>query len=102
MTDQADELPEEVVKHVKEYFLHTLTDEGKWVDLPFDPTRIVYAAKTDTWRGGTWAKALKTGIAAWGDKKNGWRKCHTKNYWVYYALELAEDSACPETGHGIK
>lgn len=52
------------------------------------PWRLVIGNKLTISKCDTWILALRTRIAVFRDQRNGWRKCHTDNYWVYYALEL--------------
>ena len=54
----------------------------------FDHARVVFFAKTVRSQCHAWELALETkigGQGADGPWGNGWRKCHTENYWVYYA-----------------
>ena len=102
------QLPPEVEERVRRHFLHVLksfydeagTETCKWVDLPLDLTRVVFAAKADQSRCGTWEAALRTKKAKHVNEKNGngWRKCHTENYWVYYARDLPDPAK--ETSSG--
>lgn len=91
-------LPKEVLERQVFYWspLHL-----KLADFPpdesdplFDASRLVYRSKDKFSRCQTWAAALKTGIAKQEEGKwgNGWRKCHTENYWCYYARYLPGES----------
>jgi len=59
-------------------------------ELTFCASRVVFFPKEEVDRCTAWIRARKTGIARdqEGDYGNGWRKCHTENYWVYYAKDL--------------
>ena len=79
-------IPEEVDERVRKKFLCVLTDTGAWRDEALDPKRVIWALKSEASKCDTWIKALKSKKAAWAEDLNGWRKCHTENYWAYYAL----------------
>ena len=86
-------LPDEVREQVTRRFCVRLTEDARWVEDPLDERRIIWAPKATTERFDTWVLARKSGIAVFKDgrgHRNGWRKCHTDNFWVYYAFVLAE------------
>jgi len=55
-----------------------------------DPTRIVFARKSNLSRSEVWDRARASGRAILSDGRNGWRKCHTNNFWAYYAVEVSD------------
>ena len=61
----------------------------------FDPNRLVFFPKETVSRCDAWIKTLKTKKAKFekGKNGNGWRKCHTENYWCYYAKYLSEEGS---------
>jgi len=54
----------------------------------FDPQRIVFYPKSEVSKVGAWIETVRSKRALFVEKANGWRKCHTDNYWCYYAKEL--------------
>ena len=68
-------------------------DHAKWYFTIFHPSRLVWYPKTEMSKCEAWIRAVETGIGKFvkGKHGNGWRKCHTENYWCYYAVELAKD-----------
>lgn len=80
--------PEEVLTHNERYW----SSWAKILGLPetpedesFDIERLVWYPKSSVSRCQAWINALKTKKAVYTDGQNGWRKCHTENYWCYYA-----------------
>jgi len=88
-----EDLPLEVAMAVTRRFCRVLSPEGVWSTLPLDPERVTWARKVDTSKDATWRYAVKSGRAIFQDKRNGWRKCHTDAYWVYWAEIEAEGEA---------
>jgi len=94
--------PEEIRLRMERYW-------GPWealVGLPipddasyFDPDRLVWAAKDEMCKFDAWSKAVSSGKAKMTDKVNGWRKCHTENYWCYYA-KITPDWPQSTSGRG--
>lgn len=66
-------IPKEVLKQVN-WFFHKSDDPTYTVD----PGTIFFCRK-DIDRSTAW-DMIATGIEA---ERNPWRKCHTKNYWVW-------------------
>lgn len=95
------DIPDEVRERNESYW-------GPWeakVGLPvpddaprFDPNRLVWAAKSEMSRCDAWIKALRTNKAKQTKRINGWRKCHTENYWCYYAKITPEVEECQGCG----
>ena len=84
-----DELPDEVRERVAHYFSSLRIKLGKFAPIRVDPTRVMYGHKDKTTRSEVWQRAQRSGKARPGTKeqpqRQGWRKCHSENYWIYYA-----------------
>ena len=83
---EQSEMPEEVRVAVVQYFL-TGVRCGMLVQLRrLDESRVIWGPTREP-KAAVWRRARWSGKAAFedGPRGNGWRKCHTQNYWVYYA-----------------
>jgi len=63
-------------------------ERQKEKDNAFDIDRLVWYPKVTFSRCDAWIAALKTKKALYSDSQNGWRKCHTENFWCYYAEKI--------------
>jgi len=83
MTERLDPLPARVIEEVAFHF--------DLLESAVDPGRVAAFPKESVWRGAAWDATVKYGKTIGvkeGENYSGWRKCHTEDYWVYYALEL--------------
>ena len=83
---EQSEMPEEVRAHVVQQFLTDFRC-GMLVQLRrLDESRVIWGPTREP-KAAVWRRALRSGKANFDQvaRENGWRKCHTQNYWVYYA-----------------
>ena len=86
-----DELPREVREAIERRFLREFDGDGLRVVGRVNPRRVIWGHKAHEAKMHVWGRAIRSGVARLdeGPYGNGWRKCHTANYWVYYARDLA-------------
>ena len=90
-------IPEEVLKRAlwrwgpQDRLPEILRDKDQ---KPFDPDLLFWFPKKEISRGSAWSFVYgkSTELKVKDEKKyKGWRKCHTENYWAWYAHDLIED-----------
>jgi DNA-binding CsgD family transcriptional regulator len=82
-------VPDEVFEAVKSHFRPWPEVKG-WAP---DPRYIRWWPKAIIDRGEAWLEVRDYGTLLGvvnEDEYTGWRKCHTKNFWVWYAVDLVE------------
>lgn len=78
MTNDTSLLPPEI----REIFERHVDNGGE------EPSHVAFYAKSEKARGDAWAE-----LVAETKEGNPWRKCHTKDYWVWYmTAETAEQA----------
>jgi hypothetical protein len=84
-------MPREVLEQAEWRFSSKFDEDTRE---PFDPARLFWFPKVTTEKCDGWlevyAKSAELKVKDEHAYK-GWRKCHTKNYWCWYAYDQIED-----------
>ena len=95
------EIPAEVLERAlarwgpQDHLPEILRDEDRDT---LDPKRLVWFSKSEIDRGTAWfktyARTEELGVVD-EHRYKGWRKCHTENYWCWYAYDLVDPMKDP-------